>query len=128
MSDPRALAEAAGLTIEFADLGAWPGARLISEYDGDARAIRINERALEAYRTARGGLDSCARRTFIDLAIAHELHHHREAVGDAPIGRDRRSREAAADAFARRLVRVDGDLDAFLRGAAPEKDAAHARR
>jgi hypothetical protein len=111
--DPLRAAAAAGVRVELADLGGWAG-RLISEYDAPARTIRINERALDAYRRASGGLDSCAVRTFIDLAVAHELHHHREAAGEVERHATRAAREAAADAFARTCVPVDARLAAFL--------------
>ncbi len=47
---------------------------------------------------------SCAVRDAIDRAIAHELYHHREAIGEIPRLADRTAREAAADAFAAALV------------------------
>jgi hypothetical protein len=115
MPDPRTLAASYGLSVELADLGAGTGAALISEYDPDARAIRVNERALDAYRRRCGELSSCDVRTFIDLAVAHEIYHHRETTGEVPRVSGRAQREAAADAFARAQVAVDARLDAFLR-------------
>jgi hypothetical protein len=91
------LAAAYGVRIEVAALGDWGSTRLIAEYDPDGPAIRINEAALP-----RGS--SCAVRDAIDLAIAHELYHHREALGEIPRIADRAAREAAADAFAERLL------------------------
>jgi hypothetical protein len=115
--DPRRVAAAAGIAVELTDLGDWAG-RLVSEYDPGTRTIRINERALDAYRHARGRLDSCAVRGFIDLAVAHELYHHREAAGDVERLATRAGREAAADAYARAGVAVDARLAAFLERAA----------
>ncbi len=117
MSDPRTAAAALGLRIELADLGSWDGATLISEYDPRERAIRINERALDAYRRACGELSSCDVRAFIDLAVAHELYHHGEAQGDVPRAATPAAREAAADVYARSRVAVEPRLDAFVRGA-----------
>lgn len=113
MFDPRRAAAQAGLAVELADLGAWND-RLISEYDPARRTIRVNERALEAYRRVCGELDCCAVRTFIELAVAHELYHHREAGGEVERLPTRAGREAAADAYARVCVRVDARLAAFL--------------
>lgn len=96
----RGIAAAYGVRVELADLGAWGSARLIAEYDPEAPdgpAIRVNERALP-----QGS--SCAVREAIDRAIAHELYHHREAIGEVPRLPDRVAREAAADAFAERLA------------------------
>ena len=118
MYDPRRAAAEAGIAVEVADLGGW-GGRLISEYDAPARTIRVNERALDAYRRACGELDSCMVRTFIDLAVAHELYHHREAAGEIERCATPAGREAAADAFARARVPVDARLAAFL-----EREAA----
>jgi len=103
--------------VELDDLGIWQPFTLISEYDPAARAIRVNERALEAYRRACGGLESPDVRSFIDFAVAHELYHHAEAAGTQPRWPTRNQREAAADAYARARVPVDARLDAFLRGA-----------
>jgi hypothetical protein len=112
--DPQRAASEAGVAIELADLGDW-GGRLVSEYDPRARAIRINERALDAYRRAHG---VCDVRSFIALAVAHELYHHREAAGSVRQGTTRAQREAAADAYARACVAVDARLAAFLEPAA----------
>ena len=46
------------------------------------------------------------RRDAIDHAIAHELYHHREAIGDVGRIADRTARERAADAFADDLMRT----------------------
>ena len=90
MPDPRALAAAYGVRVEVADLGDWGATMLISEYDPDGPVIRVNARAL-----GRGT---------IERAIAHELYHHREAIGEIPRIANRTAREAAADAFAERLA------------------------
>ncbi|GAC1546913.1 MAG: hypothetical protein NVS2B17_30630 [Candidatus Velthaea sp.] len=116
MPEIRTLANAAGVRIELADLGDWGEATLVSEYDPDGPAIRINERAIDRYRAACDSLSSCDVRAFIDLAVAHELYHHREATGDIPRLTDRAAREAAADEFARAHVPIDARLDSFLRG------------
>jgi hypothetical protein len=97
MPDPRALAAAYGVRVEVADLGDWDTATLTAEYDPDGPVIRINERALPAG-------SSCTVRDAIDRAIAHELYHHREALGEVPRIADRTTREAAADAFAETLA------------------------
>lgn len=97
MPDVRGIAAAYGVRVELAQLGDWGSARLIAEYDPDGPAIRINESALP-----KGS--SCDVRDAIDRAIAHELYHHREAIGEIPRIAGRAAREAAADAFAERLV------------------------
>jgi Zn-dependent peptidase ImmA (M78 family) len=88
--DVHALAAAYGIGIEIADLGDWGPARLIAEYDPDGPAIRVNARELSSINVER--------------AIAHELYHHREAIGDVPRLPDRNERERAADAFAAELL------------------------
>ena len=93
MADPRALAAAYGVRVEVADLGDWGTATLLAEYDTEGPVIRINERALPTG-------SSCAVRDAIDRAIAHELYHHREAIGEIPRLGNRVAREAAADRFA----------------------------
>jgi hypothetical protein len=98
MPDVRALAAAYGVRVEVADLGDWGAARLVSEYDPAGPVIRLNERELP-----HGS--SCAVRDAIDLAVAHELYHHREAIGEIPRIAERAAREAAADAYAEQLAR-----------------------
>ena len=115
MHDVRALAEAAGVAIEIADLGDWGAATLVSEYDPSGPRIAINERAIERYRSACGELSSCDVRAFIDVAIAHELYHHREAIGSIARLPSRAQRERAAEAFAHAQVPVDPGLAAYLR-------------
>ncbi len=114
MFEPLALAAAYGIAVEVADLGTWAGIRLISEYDPRARAIRVNARALDEYRRGGAGLTSREVRAFIDLAVAHEVYHHREACGELPRLASRALREAAADRYARSRVPVDDRLDGFV--------------
>lgn len=87
MCEARALAAAYGVAVDEADLGDWGAARLVAEYDPDGPAIRLN---------ARLGLDRHAAAH----AIAHELYHHREAIGEIPRLRSHAARERAADAYA----------------------------
>jgi hypothetical protein len=95
--DVRALAASYGVAVELADLGEWGTTRLVAEYDPDGPVIRVNERTIP-----RGS--SCLAREHIDRAIAHELYHHREAIGEVPRLRSRAERERAADAFAAALL------------------------
>ena len=97
MPDVRALAAEYGVRVELTDLGDWGTTNLIAEYDPDGPAIRINERALPEG-------SSCLVREAIDRAIAHELYHHREAIGEIARVADRAARERAADVYAERLV------------------------
>ena len=96
MPDVRGIAAAYGVRVEVADLGDWAAVTLVAEYDPDGPVIRVNER--ELWRTAS--------RDAIDLAIAHELYHHREAIGEIARIAGRSARERAADAFADDLVRA----------------------
>ncbi|BDE05100.1 hypothetical protein WPS_03760 [Vulcanimicrobium alpinum] len=96
--DVRGIAAAYGVRIEVGDLGAWGGTTLVAEYDPRGPVIRINERALPR-------ASSCEVRDAIDRAIAHELYHHREAIGEIPSLGDRAARERAADAFAAHVTR-----------------------
>lgn len=91
MPDVSALAAAYGVRVELADLGDWAAVTLVAEYDPDGPVIRVNERALPPD-------------AMIDHAIAHELYHHREAIGEVVRIADRTARERAADAFADLLV------------------------
>jgi hypothetical protein len=88
MPDVRSLAAAYGLRIERAYLGDWGTVRLVAEYDPAGPTIRVDTRV-------RGD---------VELAIAHELYHHREAIGEVPRIANRAAREAAADAYADALV------------------------
>jgi hypothetical protein len=93
MPDVRDVAAAYGVHVELADLGDWAAVTLVAEYDPDGPVIRVNERALPT-----GAV--------IDHAIAHELYHHREAIGEIERIADRSARERAADTFADDLVRA----------------------
>jgi hypothetical protein len=95
--DVRVLAAEYGVRIELEDLGDWNDTKLIAEYDPAGPVIRLNERTLP-----HGS--SCLVREHIDRAIAHELYHHREAIGEAPRLPDRAARERAADAYADELL------------------------
>ena len=97
MPDVRALAQAYGVRVELDDLGDWATATLIAEYDPSGPAIRVNARALP-----HGS--SCDVRDAIDRAVAHELYHHREAIGEIPRLTTRTERERAADAYADELA------------------------
>lgn len=97
MPDVRALAARYGVAVVIDELGAWGSTRLIAEYDPDGPVIRVNARAIPFG-------DSCSTREHIDRAIAHELYHHREAIGEVARLRDRTARERAADDFARMLM------------------------
>jgi hypothetical protein len=95
MSSVRALASAYGLRIERADLGDWGTAKLIAEYDPCGPTIRVDARV----------------ESDVDRAIAHELYHHREAIGEVPRIADRIKREAAADAYALTVTAKDRAQD-----------------
>ena len=70
---------------------------MIAEYDPHGPVIRVNAHAIPEG-------SSCETRDHIDRAIAHELYHHREAIGEVPRLRDRTERERAADAFAETML------------------------
>ncbi len=100
MPDVRGLAARYGVRIEPAQLGDWGSATLVAEYDpADAAGpvIRVNEAALPTG-------SSCLVREHLERAIAHELYHHREAIGEVPRLPTRAERERAADAFAAGLT------------------------
>ena len=84
------LARCYGVNVRFADLGDWGDAELRSEYDPTTPEIRLNVRYAAALSPAELG-------EFVALAVGHELYHHREAIAEMPVLRDRRAREAAAD-------------------------------
>jgi hypothetical protein len=86
-----------GLAIVVEDLGDWDRDELRSEYDPHGPTIRINARVLRALATG-------ARAEFIERAVAHELYHHRERIGEVERLTDRTARERAADAFAAQLT------------------------
>ena len=93
MLEVRALAAAYGVRVEFAPLGDWGTVRLIAEYDPDGPTIRV---------------DAQTPPEAIERAIAHELYHHREAIGEVRRIAGHGAREAAADAFAERLLGLRG--------------------
>jgi len=97
MNAAFAQARAYGLGVRFADLGDWGRDELRSEYDPEIPEIRLNVRVARALSGAQLG-------EFVELAVGHELYHHRERIGEIPVERDRRARESAADAFARSLL------------------------
>jgi hypothetical protein len=113
MTGIRALAAAYGVRIELADLGDWGRVRLVAEYDPDGPVIRVNTRESPlTLRQAQGDIEAGHRisaedRGEVERAIAHELYHHREAIGEIPRIRDRAAREAAADAYADALQRAE---------------------
>lgn len=74
-------------------MGDWGTVRLIAEYDPDGPTIRVNRRELA--------------RTDLERALAHELYHHREAIGEVARLPRRADRERAADAFAATLTGPD---------------------
>ncbi len=119
MSDPRTLAGRYGIRIEMDDLGDWGLTMLVSEYDPEGPVIRINERAIERLHATLGEASSCEVRALIDVAIAHEIYHHREHVGEVERLPTHEAREAAADAFARAHVALDPNVAAFIRGSRP---------
>jgi hypothetical protein len=82
------------MTIEFADLGSWGAATLVSEYDPDRDAIRVNARAVARVRRALG---DAAAETFVALAIAHERFHRAHPHAS----------ESEAAAYAERATNVD---------------------
>jgi hypothetical protein len=89
MPDARAVAAAYGVRVELVDLGDWAAVMLVAEYDPDGPVIRVNERV---------------RGLAVEHAVAHELYHHREAIGEVARIADRAARERAADAFADEIV------------------------
>lgn len=99
MSTARALARRYGVKIAFAELGDWAACELFAEYDARGRTIRLNRRVA-------GTLRGAELRRFVDRAIAHELYHHREAIGEVPRFERRSDRETAADAYAEAVVRA----------------------
>jgi hypothetical protein len=107
VSEMRALAQRDGVAVEFADLGDWGDATLLSEYEPSGPVIRINLRVLTR-------CDGSLKNALIEFAVAHELFHHRERVGSVPRAANRRVRERAADAFARAHVTLEPALAAFL--------------
>lgn len=97
------LAKRYGIDIEYADLGDWGVDELRSEYDPEGPVIRINKRIIENLPIAEIG-------DFIAFAVAHELYHHREHLGEVARLLDRASRETAANEFARKLCGALGEM------------------
>jgi hypothetical protein len=91
------LAQRYGVAIAFADLGDWGADELRSEYDPHEPAIRLNLRVARTLPPHKLG-------EYVVLAIAHELYHHRERLGEVAVIADRAARERAADDFARALL------------------------
>ena len=102
MPDVRALAAAYGVRVELANLGNWGCVTLVAEYDPDGPIIRVHDRADDdvTLSLSKGAPQELA----VDHAIAHELYHHREAIGEVARIANRAARERAADAFADELV------------------------
>jgi hypothetical protein len=92
-----ALARRYGVAVRFADLGDWGNVKLRSEYDATIPEIRINLRYANAISR-----NEVAR--FVDLAVGHELYHHREAIGEVRMLPTRRARETAANRFGQALL------------------------
>jgi predicted transcriptional regulator len=79
-----------GVSVRFEDLGSWGAtAELRSEYDPERREIVVNRRTAPH---------------LVSHAIAHELYHHKEAIGEIVRMHQRRDRERAADEHAMRLI------------------------
>ena len=97
MSNALALARVYGVAVRFADLGDWGSGELRSEYDPALPEIRLNLRVAEALPVERLG-------EFVELAVGHELYHHRERIGEVRVIADRRARESAAARYARELA------------------------
>ncbi len=92
-----ALARSYGVTVRFAELGEWGAGQLRSEYDPSVPEIRLNL----AHASRLASLDFAE---FVALAVGHELYHHREAIREVAVLRDRSAREAAAARYARELL------------------------
>ena len=83
-----------GLRVEIAELGAWGSSELLAEYDGREGVIRVSALRMRSLRNRE-------RRRFFLTAVAHELYHHLERIGEVEPQRTRAAREEAARAFAR---------------------------
>lgn len=97
MSEALRLAREYNVEVRFVDLGDWADSELRAEYDPAVPEIRINQRIAEALLGAE-------RERFVALAIGHELYHHLEHLREIPTLAIRAEREAAADAYARKLL------------------------
>ena len=93
----------AGLRVEVDALGDWGSVVLISEYDHQARCIRVDARALELVRFRLG---DAARDEFLAAAVAHELYHHEVAEGRVRAS-TRAAHERQARAYARKRYGID---------------------
>lgn len=98
MNAAIARARAYGVAVAFADLGEWGPSELRSEYDPSGPAIRLNIRVAERFAPNELG-------EFVTHAIAHELYHHRERIGEVATIADPGARERAADDYAQALLR-----------------------
>lgn len=105
MPDVLAIAAAYCVRVELADLGDWGRVRLVAEYDPEGPVIRVDPMVVRPGEMCDG----------LALAVAHELYHHREAIGEIPRIAERTAREAAADAFAERLVRAADPVTDLMR-------------
>ena len=97
MNTALKLAREYGVDVVFADLGDWGVDELRSEYDPSGPAIRINIRVAEQMSPSELG-------EFVAFATGHELYHHREMIGEIERLSERKDREIAANAFARKLL------------------------
>jgi hypothetical protein len=87
-----------GIAVRFVDLGAWSDGELRAEYDPTVPEIRVNRRIAES-------LTAAERERFLELAVGHELYHHREHTGEVAKLPTKSEREAAADVYAIELLR-----------------------
>lgn len=86
--NPLDVARAYGVEVIVEDLGDWGAARLVAEYDPRGPVIRVHSGAPDRFA----------------LAVAHELYHHRERIGEVPRLATRAQRERAAHAYAEALL------------------------
>lgn len=87
-----------GVAVRFVDFGAWSDGELRAEYDPTVPEIRINRRIVESVPAAE-------RERFVELAVGHELYHHREQTGEVAKLPAKSERESAADLYAIELLR-----------------------
>jgi hypothetical protein len=86
--NPLDVARAYGVEVVVEDLGDWGAAQLVAEYDPEGPVIRVHSSAGDRFAAA----------------VAHELYHHRERIGEVPRLKDRPQRERAAHAYAIMLL------------------------
>jgi hypothetical protein len=91
-----------GIAVRFVDLGAWSDGELRAEYDPTVPEIRINRRLADL-------LPAAERERFVELAVGHELYHHREYTGEVTKLPTKGEREAAADLHAIELLSEGSD-------------------